>query len=140
MRLVILESPFAGSYVGPGQRLVRWVQRRANVRYARRCMHHALLHGDAPLASHLLYTQPGILDDDVPRERILGIDAGLMWGARAEATVVYTDRGTSRGMLFGIHAAEAAGRAIDFRSLGEDGGFDLLEDFLGIFFRRLRAT
>ena len=35
-------------------------------------------------------------------ERELGISAGLIWGACAEATVVYTDRGISKGMDRGM--------------------------------------
>ena len=53
----------------------------------------------APLiASHLLYTQPGILDDTIPDEREVGIAAGLEWAHVAEAMVIYTDRGISPGM------------------------------------------
>lgn len=105
-RLVILESPYAGDV-------------EANVAYARACLRDSLLRGEAPIASHLLYTQPGVLDDDIPNERQHGIDAGLAWGAVASATVVYTDRGISRGMSYGIAAAEAAGRPIEYRSIGE---------------------
>jgi hypothetical protein len=50
-------------------------------------------------------------------ERQHGIDAGLAWGRVAEATVVYTDFGLSRGMEYGIAAARTAGRPIEFRSL-----------------------
>ena len=105
-RLVILESPYAGD-IG------------RNVTYARACVRDALSRGEAPIASHLLYTQPGILRDEVPQEREWGIAAGLAWGAVAEATVVYTDRGISRGMAFGIQDAEAAGRTVEYRSIGE---------------------
>ncbi len=104
MRRVILESPYAGDV-------------EANVEYARRCMHDSLSRGEAPIASHLLYTQPGLLNDDDPAERSWGIRAGLAWGAVAEATVVYADRGISRGMAFGIEAAEKAGRPIEYRAL-----------------------
>jgi hypothetical protein len=38
-----------------------------------------ILRGESPIASHLLYTQPGFLKDDVPEERHLGIEAGLAW-------------------------------------------------------------
>jgi hypothetical protein len=48
MKLVIIESPYAGEV-------------EANVAYARACMRDSLGHGEAPIASHLLYTQPGIL-------------------------------------------------------------------------------
>lgn len=99
MKLVILESPYAGDI-------------EANVAYARACVRDSLSRGEAPIASHLLYTQPGILRDDDPEERQWGIDAGLAWGAVATATVVYTDKGISRGMAYGIEAANRAGRAI----------------------------
>jgi hypothetical protein len=103
-RRVILESPYAGDV-------------EANVAYARAAMVDCLIRGEAPFASHLLYTQPGVLDDDDPNERALGIDAGLAWGAVAEATVVYTDRGVSSGMQLGIDRAAAEGRPVEFRSL-----------------------
>ncbi|MER8394066.1 hypothetical protein NKH10_19440 [Mesorhizobium sp. M1340] len=103
-RLVILESPYAGDI-------------ETNVAYARAAMRDCLTRGDAPAASHLLYTQPGVLDDGNPAERSAGIDAGLAWGSVAEATVVYTDRGVSRGMAEGIARAHAEGRAVEFRTL-----------------------
>lgn len=113
MRLVILESPYAGDVA-------------RNVAYARAAMRDCLYRGDAPFASHLLYTQPGVLDDDDPGERMLGIDAGLGWGLRAEATVLYTDLGISRGMEYGIAAAEKAGRPIEERTIGMRWlGFDM---------------
>lgn len=104
MRRVIVESPYAGEI-------------EANIEYARACVRDALSRGEAPIASHLLYTQPGILRDEDPSERQWGIDAGLAWGSVAEATVVYTDRGISRGMKYGIENAERAGRPVEMRSL-----------------------
>jgi hypothetical protein len=108
MRLVVLESPFAA----PTEE-----ERNLNVDYARACVRDSLLRGEAPIASHLLYTQPGILDDDVPDERQQGIDAGLAWRRVAEASVVYTDRGISRGMQYGIEAARSAGVPVEFRAI-----------------------
>lgn len=107
MRLVIVESPYAGDV-------------EKNVEYARRCVRDSLSRGEAPIASHLLYTQPGILDDDIPHERNWGIEAGLAWRAVAHASVVYTDRGISTGMKLGIEAAEQAGLPVECRSI--DGG------------------
>ena len=107
MRRVIVESPFAGD-----------VER--NIAYARRAVRDSVLRGEAPIASHLLFTQPGILDDDVPYERQLGIDAGLAWRTVAEASVVYTDLGISRGMRYGIEAAESAGIPVEMRTIGEE--------------------
>lgn len=107
MKLIIVESPFAGD-----------VER--NIRYARRCVRDSLLRGEAPIASHLLYTQEGILDDNVESERNHGIAAGLAWRRVAEASVVYTDLGISRGMQFGIAAAEEAGIPVEYRTIGEN--------------------
>lgn len=105
MKRVILESPFAGDI-------------EANIAYARRAVRDSLLRGEAPIASHLLYTQPGILDDAVPAERAQGIAAGLVWGVVADATVVYLDLGMSSGMREGIRRAEAEGRPVERRFIG----------------------
>jgi hypothetical protein len=48
------------------------------------------LRGEAPIASHLLYTQPGVLNDGVPAERAHGIEAGLAWLRAADAIGVLT--------------------------------------------------
>ena len=104
MRLVILESPLAGN-----------VER--NLRYARACMRDCLMRGEAPFASHALYAQEGVLDDTIPAERALGIDAGLLWGMHADATVVYVDLGISPGMELGIERARQQGRPVEERRL-----------------------
>lgn len=109
MKRVILESPYAGDIA-------------INVAYARRCVRDSLSRGEAPIASHLLYTQPDILNDDDPTERQWGIDAGLAWKAVADASVVYTDLGISRGMQYGIDAAKAAGIPVEFRSIPQTKG------------------
>lgn len=105
MRLVIVESPYAGKV-------------RRNVRYARACLRDCLLRREAPFASHLLYTQPGVLRDGTRRERRLGMEAGFCWALMAEATVVYEDYGISPGMSLGIEMAHAAGRPVEYRALG----------------------
>lgn len=84
-RLVVIESPYAGNI-------------EANLAYAREAVADSLHHGEAPIASHLLYTQEGILDDTIPHERTLGIEAGLAWAQKADLTVFYTDLGWSSGM------------------------------------------
>jgi hypothetical protein len=104
MKRVILESPYAGDV-------------HANVAYARACVRDSLLRGEAPIASHLLYTQPGVLDDSDEGHRKLGITAGLAWGKVAEMTVVYTDLGISPGMTQGIDRAKEEGRSIEYRSI-----------------------
>jgi hypothetical protein len=104
MRRVIIESPYAGD-----------IER--HVTYARAALRDSLARGEAPIASHLLYTQPGVLDDAVPQERQRGMNAGLVWGAAAEAVVVYIDCGLSAGMRYGIARAELEGRPIEYRTL-----------------------
>lgn len=108
MRRVILESPYGSD----DDAVVA-----ENIRYARACMRDCLLRGESPNASHLLYTQPGVLDDRNPEERKLGIEAGLAWGHEAQATVAYTDRGVSKGMKHGIERAIEEGRPVEYREL-----------------------
>jgi hypothetical protein len=104
MRLVIVESPFAGD-----------VER--NQRYARAALADCLSRGEAPFASHLLYTQAGVLDDSVSEQRRQGIDAGLCWGRVAEASVVYVDLGVSKGMELGVARALEEGRSVEYRKI-----------------------
>lgn len=107
MILVIVESPYAGDV-------------EKNVEFAQKCMKDCLMKGEAPYMSHLLYTQPNVLDDDIPEERELGIKAGLWWGAKASKTVVYTDLGISKGMKYGIAIAKKYGRLVEYRTLKEE--------------------
>lgn len=108
MKLVILESPFAAS---------EQFSVEQNITYARRCLKDSLLRGEAPIASHLLYTQEGVLDDLVYGERQLGIDAGLTWRKVADCSVVYIDHGISYGMKYGIYWMSVEGKDIVYRSL-----------------------
>lgn len=105
---VIVESPYRGN---------NYEDLEVNMRYLRACMRDCLLRGEAPFASHGLYTQPGVLDDTVPAEREHGIQAGFAWRQAAEKTVVYTDRGMSSGMKYGIAHAEKTGMPIEYRTL-----------------------
>jgi hypothetical protein len=107
LKPVILESPFAGDI-------------NKNIRYARACMRDCLLRGEAPYASHLLYTQLGVLDDNKPDERMLGIEAGLAIGKYMHRSVVYTDLGISKGMEYGIARATKEKRKVEYRELGKD--------------------
>ena len=107
MRLVVLESPYAGE-----------VER--NVEYARRAVKDCLDRGEAPIASHLLFTQPGILNDAVIEERQLGIEAGLAWLAKAHAMVIYLDYGMSKGMEHAAQRASGFDIPILYRSIGQN--------------------
>lgn len=96
-RLVILESPFAGDV-------------EANLAYARKMKRWCVLRGMSPIASHTNLTQPGVLDDNDPEERALGIAAGLAWRRVADLTVFASGRGWSRGMRAALESAVAEGR------------------------------
>ena len=104
MRRVVLESPYAGNV-------------EKNVKYAKDCVKDCLSRGETPFASHLIYTQDGVLDDTIHEERQLGMKAGFEWRYGAEATVVYTDLGISKGMECGIKEAEEMGHKIEYRKL-----------------------
>jgi hypothetical protein len=110
VQLVIIESPFAGDI-------------ELNVRYARAAMKDCLMRGEAPYASHLLYTQPGVLNDNDPEERKLGMEAGFAWARALDEygcqikRVVYTDLGISGGMQEGIELAHRMGQAVEYRTL-----------------------
>ena len=85
--------------------------------YLRACLHDCLMRGEAPYASHALYTQPGVLSDWIPEQRTLGIEAGFAWGMKADLRVVYTDLGISPGMLKGIDKAREIGQAVEYRTV-----------------------
>jgi hypothetical protein len=104
MRLVLVESPYAGD-----------VER--NLRYARAALRDCLLRGEAPFASHLLYTQAGVLDDEVSGDRILGMEAGWAFLRVVQAVVAYDNLGLSPGMVKGLDRALRHNCPIEYRKL-----------------------
>jgi len=102
MRRVTVESPYAGDV-------------DKNVKYAQECLKDSLRRGEAPLASHLLYTQ--VLDDTIPEERTWGINAGFEWLEQAEACILYIDNGISNGMRFARAFAQDRGIPVEYRLL-----------------------
>lgn len=105
MKLVIIESPYAGDIA-------------RNVEYARECVRHSLANDEAPIASHLLYTQPGILNDNIPEHRYWGINAGLAWRRVADLAAFYIDLGWSGGMLAAKKIYDTENLPYEVRSLG----------------------
>jgi hypothetical protein len=104
MRLVLLESPYAGD-----------IER--NTRYARAALADCLRRGEAPYASHLLYTQPGVLDDSNPEERRRGMEAGWEYLRAVDVVAVYCDLGITPGMRAGIERALKADKPPHYRKL-----------------------
>lgn len=105
--IVIIESPYAAATT---------FERERNDRYLRAAIRNCLERGEAPFASHAIYTLPDVLDDTDPVERELGITAGFAFRRVADRTVVYQDLGISPGMQRGIDQALEF-HAVDYRWL-----------------------
>lgn len=103
MKNVIIESPFKGDFA-------------RNRAYLLLAIRDSLSRGEAPFASHLFYTE--VLDDREPKDRDLGINAGLAWAKKADHVAVYTDLGISSGMKLGIDFHKRNGTSIEYRELG----------------------
>jgi hypothetical protein len=110
VKLVVVESPYAHAK-DDTQQFVRVIL------YLRACLRDCLFRGEAPFASHAIYAQPGVLDDHIPEQRELGIEAGFAWGVKAELRAVYTDMGISPGMLSGIDEARKIGQEVEYRTV-----------------------
>lgn len=109
MKNVIIESPYKGDC-------------KENIKYARLALLDSLLRGEAPIASHLLYTQ--VLNDNIPKERKMGIEAGISWYEKADLCAVYTDNGFSSGMRDGIKKAKKHNVEIELRSIKDKLSFN----------------
>jgi len=106
MKKVIIESPYAGNI-------------EQNIKYARACLKDSLNRNEAPLASHLLYTQEGVLDDTVESKRMQGINAGLAWIEFADIHVFYIDYGMSKGMENARSFSIGSRVQLEFRRIGK---------------------
>lgn len=102
---VIIESPYSGD-----------IER--NVIYAERCLLDSLSRGEAPFASHLLYTR--VLDDTDPIQRRWGMESGFSWHQVADISALYIDYGMSGGMTEGKKIAKSYGLTIEERIIGEN--------------------
>lgn len=105
MNLIVIESPYAGD-------------KEENIKYAIECMKDSLSRGESPYASHLLFTR--FMNDDIPEERKMGIEAGFEWHSVADVVAVYVDLGISGGMIQGIFNAQMRNKPIVFRSIRND--------------------
>lgn len=111
---VIIESPFAGGF--------------SNVKYSRECLRDCLDRSESPYASHLLYTQKGVLDDTIPEERKRGIAAANAWLEAADYVAVYMDLGITNGMLRGVVKAARLNKQIRLRWLRGNREEEILDE------------
>lgn len=93
---VIIESPFnyrAGDEFN--YKFNKFEIMRQNLNYAQMALDHSLSLGEAPMASHLLYTQ---VWRETKENREQGIAAGLAWLPASDLHAFYVDLGMSPGM------------------------------------------
>lgn len=105
---VYIESPFKSQ---------NDEERKVFADYLARAIKDSFKRGEAPFASHGFYTL--FLNDDIPRERELGINCGLSWQSQAQLVVIYQDFGISKGMWEGIHNAYRLGIDTQHRNIGK---------------------
>ena len=75
---------------------------------------------EIPFASHLLYTQDGVLDDRIPEERKLGLIMNEFWLLKCDAVAVYVDYDISPGMDRAIKIATTNKLPIFYRKIGRN--------------------
>lgn len=105
-RRVLVESPFAGKTTQ---------DRIRNLEYLHKCCIDCLDRNESPYASHGFFTY--FLDDRIPEQRKLGMEAGFLWGEAADLVVVYADYGISEGMAAGIARATLNKTPIVYRKI-----------------------
>lgn len=95
MKLIMLESP----YWNNDKRILT-----RNIAYAKLCMKDSANRGEAPFASHLLYTQ--VLSDANKKEREAGLKMAYAWMKKSDLVVFYCDYGMSNGMILAYNKAK----------------------------------
>lgn len=106
MKLVVLESPYAG-------------RDKRNADYLNHAIRDCIARGEAPYASHAYLTN--VLDDTVPEERAQGLAAGRSLSAALLAggakLIAYVDFGVSSGMAASIAMFAEQGHAVEERRI-----------------------
>jgi hypothetical protein len=109
---VVIETPYSGNI-------------EENVKYCWLCMHDSYFnHGEAPVATHLLWTQLSpenhivqhVPDTEEGRKRAMQRCKELR--KKIGKVVFYCDLGMSRGMTQAKQEAEEAGIEIEYRNIG----------------------
>lgn len=98
----VVESPYAGDT-------------EDNLKYLKGLLLWCVKFGYAPWASHAVYTQKGVLIDEIAEQRTAGIEAGLLVASFAQYTILGTEKGISKGMQYGMANAQKAKRQIIYK-------------------------
>lgn len=104
MKRVIVEAPFGQDPDVLGKYLIE-------------CIRDSLRRGEAPIASVATFALSGALVEAKPEERQQGMRAGWAWYAGAELCAVYSDWGTSLGVMEGVVQAKHHGVPVEYRML-----------------------
>ncbi len=107
MKIVVIESPFAGCFP-------------LNRAYLAACIRDCLRRGETPYASHGLI--PWALDDTDPEQRRPGLEAGqtmtrALLQMPSARMVVYEDLGVSSGMGSSISKAVSVLAGVEWRTI-----------------------
>jgi len=102
MRLTVIESPYAGKV-------------EENLAYLDQAILHCLRRNESPYASHKMLTTA--LNDNIPVERRLGIDAGLAFRRHMHNRAFYIDLGWSGGMEAALRLYLREGLTFELRTI-----------------------
>jgi len=125
MRPAIVESPFKTAEIVLANGETATIEEAKNIEYAKACCLWALDQCYSPYASHLFFTQ--FLDDSIPEQRKLGIQAGITWGSAADVRIFFVDRGFTEGMVYGYKASKTLPQRIKVIKLGGDWDLGWIE-------------
>lgn len=117
-KLVFISTPYTGSV-------------EVNVAFAQKACFYAICQGHTPIAPHLIY--PGIVPDEDPAWREVGIDMGCDWLALCDE-VWLCGPSVTAGMQAELDLANDLGIAVRYLSSEEilRGAGDLATQALGI--------
>jgi 3-mercaptopyruvate sulfurtransferase SseA len=103
---IIVESPFRGK---------NRFERKVNLAYAAKCCYHVYEQGHIPFASHLFF--PEFLDEDDPKERAAGIEAGYYFWSIADEVWFFVYREWSKGMTMALTKVRAENKPYQILNL-----------------------
>lgn len=115
--IILLESPYLHEHPIDGEEYSI---------YLSRCLRDSLKRGEAPIATHAMYTRPGVLNLSIG-EATLATLASDDLAELIPITVAYTDYGITEKMDLGLDRAGRWKHTIEYREIGKN----TREDYAG---------
>lgn len=106
-KAVIVITPFAAEDYANAAKMNR---------YALRATRDSLNRMEAPVASHLFYSD--VISARNPIERDIGLQSQLTWLKNCDLVAVYLDFGVTPAMQVAINAAIQRNKKIEYRTIG----------------------